>query len=196
MFTKGGRSNMSKSKLKWNMDVKDLTTIAICIAIAVVLGNVLGVLHRVMPFSRGVINAPFYSFLIALILYRVRKPGAMTLFAFGYGFLMARISIFSTISIIVGGVLADIVTYIFVRKYDSNIKIALCAPIYSVGGMVGTYFVVTFLIESRLYNFDGPLALLISVVTVYISGLLGSLLAMNKFTKRLFYNDENVKSGI
>jgi hypothetical protein len=178
------------------MNVKDLTTIGICIAIAVVLGNVLGILHRVMPFSRGVINAPFYSFLIALILYRVGKPGAMTLFAVGYGLIMARISIFSTISIIIGGILADLITFIFVRKYDSKIKIALCAPIYSAGGMVGTYFVVTFLIESRLYNFDGPLALLVSMITVYIAGLFGSFLAMNKLAKRIFYNDEKVRSGI
>lgn len=187
---------MKNNKIKWNMNIKDLTTIGISIAIAVVLGNVLGVLHRLLPFSRGVVNAPFYSFLIALILYRVGKPGAMTLFAVGYGLIMARISIFSTISIIVGGVLADIITSIVVRKYDSKLKIALCAPIYSAGGMIGTYFVVTFLIESRLYHFDGPLALLASMIAVYISGLFGSFLAMNKLAKRIFYHDEKVRSGI
>lgn len=182
--------------MKWNMNVKDLTTIGICIAIAVVLGKVLGVLHRIMPFSRGVVNAPFYSFLIALILYRVKKPGAMTLFALGYGLIMARISIFTTISIIIGGLLADIIALIFVKKYDSNIKIALCSPIYSVGGIIGTFITVTFLIESPLYNFEGSLALLISVVTVYIAGLFGSISAMKIFSRRLFNYDKKIGSGI
>ncbi len=187
---------MMKNNMKWNMNVKDITTIGICVAIAVVLGKLLAVLHRIMPFSRGVINAPFYSFLIALILYRVRKPGAMTLFALGYGIIMARISIFSTISIIIGGVLADIIILIFVKKYDSDVKIALCAPIYSAGGIIGTFFTVTFLIKSPLYSFDGPLALLISATTVYIAGLFGSFFAVKIFQKRLFINDKKIGSGI
>jgi len=182
--------------MKWNMNVKDLATIGICIAVAVVLGKLLGVLYRIIPFSRGIINAPFYSFLIALILYRVRKPGAMTLFALGYGLIMARISIFSTLSIIIGGILADLVMLIFVRKYDSNIKIALCAPLYSVGGIVGAFFTVTFLIESAMYRFDGPLAIFISMITVYLVGLIGSVSAMTIFPGRLFYNDRKIGSGI
>jgi len=195
MNIRGDKRSM-KSNMKWNMNVKDLTTIGICIAVAVVLGNLLGVLHRIMPFTRGVVNAPFYSCLIALILYRVRKPGAMTLFALGYGLIMARISIFSTIAIITGGILADIVTFLLVRKYDSNIKIALCAPIYSAGGIVGTFFTVTFLIESAIYRFDGPLALLISIGTVYLSGLIGSTFAIKILTTRIFNNDKKFGSGI
>lgn len=175
--------------MKWNMNVKDLTTIGICIAMALVLSKLLGVLHRIMPFSRGVVNAPFYSFLIALIVYRVKKPGAMTLFAVGYGLIMARISIFITISVIVGGILGDLITFILARGYNSNIKIALCAPIYSVGSIIATFLITTFLIESPLYIFKGSLALLISIITVYISGLLGSFFAMKIFPKRLVDND-------
>ena len=182
--------------MKWNMNVKDLTTIGICIAVAVVLGKLLVVLYRIIPFSRGIINAPFYSFIIALILYRVRKPGAMTLFALGYGLIMARISIFSTLSIIIGGILADIITLALIRKFDSNLKIALCAPIYSAGGIVGTFLTVTFLIESSIYRFEGPLALSISVITVYIAGLAGSISAMTIFSRRLFNIDRKIGSGI
>ncbi len=182
--------------MKWNMSVKDLTTIGICIAVAVVLGKFLGVLYRLVPFSRGVVNAPFFSFIVALIMYRVIKPGAMTLFAIGYGLIMARMSIFSTIAIIPGGILADIITFILIRKYDSNIKIALCAPIYSVGGIIGTFITVTFFIESAMYRFDGPLALLISIFTVYIAGLVGSISAMTIFPRRLFNSDKKIGSGI
>ncbi len=182
--------------MKWNMSIKDLTTIGICIAIAVVLGKLLGVFYRVIPFSRGIINAPFYSFIMALILYRVRKHGAITLFALGYGLIMARISIFSSVSIIIGGVLADMIALIFVKKYDSNTKIALFAPIYSVGGIIGTFITVTFFIESAMYRFEGPFALLISAVTVYIAGLVGSISAMAIFPRRLFYNDKKIGSRV
>ncbi len=182
--------------MKWNMNVKDLTTIGICIAVSVVLGKFLGVLYRVVPFSRGVINAPFFSFIVALIMYRVRKPGAMTLFSIGYGLIMARMSIFSTMAIIPGGILADIITYILVKEYDSNIKIALCAPIYSAGGILGTFIMVTFFIESAMYRFDGPLALLISVATVYAAGLVGSVSAMKIFPRRLFNSDRQIGSRV
>lgn len=172
--------------MKWNMTVKDLTSISICIAIAVVLGKVLGMLHGVLPFSRGIVNAPFYSFLMAVMLYRTKKPGTMTLFALGYGAIMIGISsIFMSIAVIIGGILGDLILLLVVRKYDSNLKIALCAPIYSAGGIFGTFIVVTYMTESVRYVFQGPLALIISIVTVYLIGLSGSLLAMKVMPSKL-----------
>ncbi len=172
--------------MKWNMTVKDLTSISICIAIAVVLGKVLGILHGVLPFSRGIVNAPFYSFLMAVMLYRIKKPGTMTLFALGYGIIMIGISsIFMSIAVIIGGILGDLVLLLVVRKYDSNFKIALCAPIYSAGGIFGTFIVVTYMTESVRYIFKGPTAFIISIVSVYTIGLIGSLLAMKVMPSKL-----------
>lgn len=172
--------------MKWNMTVRDLTSISICIAIAVVLGKVLGILHGVLPFSRSIVNAPFYSFLIAVMLYRTKKPGTMTLFALGYGAIMIGISsIFMSIAVIIGGILGDLILITVVRKYDSNLKIALCAPIYSAGGILGTFIVVTYITESARYVFKGPMALIISIVSVYIIGLCGSLLAMKIMPSKL-----------
>lgn len=172
--------------MKWNMTVKDLTTISICIALAVILGKVLRILHMVMPFSRALINAPFYSFLMAVMLYRTKKPGTMTLFALGYGAIMIGVSsIFMSMAIIIGAILGDLMLLLTVRNYDSNLKIALCAPIYSAGGIFGTFLVVTFITESVRYVFEGPLALIISIVTVYLIGLSGSLLAMKIMPSKL-----------
>jgi len=172
--------------MKWNMNVKDLTTIAISIAIAVVLGKVLGVLHGVLPFSRGIINAPFYSFLMAVMLYRTKKPGTMTLFALGYGsIMMGTATIFMSIAVVIGGLLGDLALLLFVRKYDSNLKIAFCAPIYSAGGIIGTFIVVTYMTESSRYVFQGPWALAISAISVYLIGLIGSLTAMKVMPKKL-----------
>lgn len=172
--------------MKWNMTVKDLTTISISIAIAVVLGKLLGVLHGILPFSRGIVNAPFYSFLMAVMLYRTKKPGTMTLFALGYGGIMIGIaSIFMSMAIIIGGILADMILFIVVRKYDSNLKIALCAPIYSAGGIFGTFIVVTYITESSRYIFQTPIAIIISMISVYLIGLIGSLLAMKVMPSKL-----------
>lgn len=172
--------------MKWNMTVKDLTSIAICIAIAVVLGKLLGMLHGFLPFSRGIINAPFYSFLMAIMLYRTKKPGTMTLFALGYGTIMIGISsIFMSIAVIIGGILGDLILLLVVRKYDSNLKIALCAPIYSAGGIFGTFIVVTYITESARYVFESPAALIISIVSVYLIGLIGSLFAMKIMPPKL-----------
>lgn len=172
--------------MKWNMTVKDLTSISVSIAIAVVLGKLLGVLHGVLPFSRGIINAPFYSFLMAVMLYRTKKPGTMTLFALGYGIIMMGISsVFMSMAVIIGGILGDLILLLVVRRYDSNLKIALCAPIYSAGGIFGTFIVVTYVTESVRYIFQSPLALIISMVSVYFIGLSGSLLAMKIMPSKL-----------
>lgn len=172
--------------MKWNMTVKDLTTISISIAIAVVLGKLLGMLHGFLPFSRGIINAPFYSFLMAVMLYRTKKPGTMTLFALGYGAVMIGVaSIFMSMSIVIGGILGDLILLLVVKNYDSNLKIALCAPIYSAGGIFGTFIVVTYITESSRYVFQSPIALIVSMITVYLMGLTGSLLAMKIMPSKL-----------
>lgn len=187
---------MRKMNFKNNLTVRDITSIAVCIAVAIVLGKVLGLVHKVIPFSRSIVNAPFFSCLMALILYRVKKPGAMFLFGLGYGLTMIRISIFSTIAIVIGGILGELVTFFIAKNYDSDLKIALCAPLYSVGGIIGTFFTVTFLVDSPLYAFEGKLALFISMITVYIAGLIGSFFAIKVLSKRVFRHGKKAGSGV
>lgn len=50
----------------------------------------------------------------------------MTLLAVGYRLIMVRTSIFITVSVIVGGILGNLITFMFEREYDSNVKIVLC----------------------------------------------------------------------
>jgi hypothetical protein len=167
------------------LNVKDLATIAMCIAIAVVLGKVVGIFHKILPFSRGVVNAPFFSFIIAMMLYKVRKTGAVTLFAMGYGFMMARMSMFGTISIVAGGIAADIIISIILRNFSSDTKIAIFAPIYSVCGIVSTFIMTTFFIKSSLYSFGGTVAMAIGAVSVYAAGAIGSFFAMKLYQTRI-----------
>ncbi len=168
--------------------VQDLVTIAICVALSVVLGKVLGLLHRIMPFSRGLVNAPFFSFMISLILYRVRRAGAISLYALGYGLLMVRFSVFATIAIIIGGIMADLITRIILGDYSSDSRIAIVAPIYSSCGIIASFFITTRLISSSLYNFGGLMSIIVSVILVYLAGLLGSFSALHLYTRRLRIN--------
>jgi len=172
--------------MKYKMlNIRDLATIAMCIAIAVVLGKVVGIFHKVLPFSRSVINAPFFSFIVAMMLYKVRKPGAVSLFGLGYGFMMARMSIFATISIAAGGIVADIIISLILRNYSSNTKIAIFAPIYSVSGVISTFIMTTFFIKSSLYSFGGTVAMAIGAVSVYAAGAVGAFFAMKLYQTRL-----------
>ena len=172
--------------MKYKMlNVRDLAAIAMCIAIAVVLGKVVGIFHKVLPFSRGIINAPFFSFIIAMMLYKIRKPGAVSLFAMGYGLMMVRMSIFAFLSIAAGGIVADIIITLILRDYSSNTKIAIFAPIYSVCGIISTFIITTFFIKSSLYSFGGAIAMIISAVSVYVAGAIGAFFAMKLYQTRL-----------
>ncbi len=172
--------------MKYKMlNVKDIATIAMCIAIAVVLGKAVGIFHKILPFSRGVINAPFFSFIISMMLYKIRKPGAITLFALGYGFMMARMSIFATLSIVAGGIVADIIISVILRDFRSDTKIAIFSPIYSVFGIISTFVMTTFFIKSSLYSFGGTIAMVISAISVYAAGAIGAFLAMKLYKTRI-----------
>lgn len=167
------------------LNVKDLATIAMCIAIAVVLGKVLGIFHRILPFSRNVINAPFFSFIITMMLYKVRKPGAISLFAIAYGFIMARMSMFGMLSIMAGGVAADIVLSIILRDFRSDIKVAVFTPIYSVCSFISTFIVTTLFIKTSVFNSGGAIAMIIGAVSVYVAGAIGAFLAMRLYQTRI-----------
>ena len=172
--------------MKYKMlNVRDIATIAMCIAIAVVLGKVVGIFHKILPFSRGVINAPFFSFIIAMMLYKVRKFGAVSLFAVGYGFMMARMSIFATLSIVAGGIAADIIISVILRDFCSDTMIAVFSPIYSVCGIISTFIMTTFFIKSTLYSFGGTIAMIISAVSVYAAGAIGAFFAMKLYQTRV-----------
>lgn len=172
--------------MKYKMlNVKDIATIAMCIALAVVLGKVVGIFHKILPFSRGVINAPLFSFIIAMMLYKVRKPGAVSLFALGYSVMMARMSIFAFLSIAAGGVVADLIISIILRDFKSDTMIAIFTPIYSVCGIIATFIMTTFFIKSSLYNFGGTIAMVISAVSVYVAGAIGAFAAMKLYQTRL-----------
>jgi len=172
--------------MKYKMlNVRDLSAIAMCIAIAVVLGKVVGIFHKILPFSRSVVNAPFFSFIIAMMLYKVRKFGAVSLFAVGYGFMMARMSIFGTLSIAAGGIAADIIISVILKDFKSDAKIAIFSPVYSVCGIISTFIITTFFIKSSLYSFGGALAMGISAVSVYAAGAIGAFFAMKLYQTRL-----------
>ncbi|NLJ58010.1 MAG: hypothetical protein GX339_04095 [Tissierellia bacterium] len=172
--------------MKYKMlNVRDIATIAMCIAIAVVLGKAVGIFHKILPFSRGIINAPFFSFIIAMMLYKVRKPGAVSLFGIGYGFMMARMSMFGTISIAVGGIAADIIISIILRDFTSDMKIAIFSPIYSVCGIISTFIMTTFFIKSSLYSFGGTIVMVLSAASVYVAGAIGAFLAMKLYRTRI-----------
>lgn len=171
--------------MKYKMlNVRDIATIAMCIAIAVVLGKVVGIFHKILPFSRGVINAPFFSFIIAMMLYKVRKPGAVSLFAVAYGLMMARMSIFGTLSIAAGGIAADIIISVILKDFSSDTKIAIFAPIYSACGIISTFLMTTFFIKSSLYGFGGTIAMVISAISVYAAGAIGAFFAMRLYQTR------------
>lgn len=172
--------------MKYKMlNVRDIATIAMCIAIAVVLGKVLGIFHRILPFSRNVINAPFFSFIITMMLYKVRKPGAISLFAIAYGFIMARMSMFAMLSIMAGGVAADIVLSIILRDFRSDIKVAVFTPIYSVCSFISTFIVTTLFIKTSIFNSGGAIAMIIGAVSVYVAGAIGAFLAMRLYQTRI-----------
>jgi len=171
--------------MKYKYTTSDVATIAMCVALSMVLGKALGIFHRILPFSRGIINAPFFSFMVTLMLYRVRKPGAITLYALGYGLTMARLSIFATMSIAIGGIFADIIISFLLKDYTSELKISILTPIYSTCGIVVTFIITTTFITSSMYNFGGIMAMVISAIAVYAAGFVGSFSAMKLFTGRL-----------
>lgn len=169
------------------MTVQDLAFIAICVALATVLGKGLGVLYKIFPPGRVFFNAPVYSMLVAMILYKVRKHGAMVLFGAVYGLLMIRFSPFASLSIFSGAVLAELAGFLITKNFESSRIINLVAPLYSLGGVIATMVVgKLFLPGSRIVSHHSFMGWVLTLLGVYILGYLGSRLATKVILPRVF----------
>ncbi len=170
------------------MSTRNLATISISVALAIVLGRLMPLLYGAIPISRNLVNAPVFSFLLTATIYKTRQTRTIALFGLIYGLYMMHISVFAGASIIVGGLIGEVLSRIFIGEYDSSLKIALAGPLFSAGSVFASFLVVTYIIDSVRYRFPGTWALLAMFVYVYALGLVASFAATKLVSGKIHPN--------
>ena len=181
-----------------NIKTKDLTMMAISLALMVVLGTALYFLGATLPIPGGrlLAMAPAYSLIFTALILRIKKIGVISLVSFVFGLFLIKFSIFGVIAIWLSAFLADILTLILIKTYKSYRDIYLTVPLNCFFQVWSSYFVVIkFVPDSKFTQGALGITLLVSIF-IYIIGLLTSRYFIRLLEKRSILRDDFDKTNV
>jgi hypothetical protein len=168
---------------------RDLIIMAIAVSIIYVVGKLNFAFSIAIPIPgiSAALRAPFYAFVLAGTLLYTRKPGTMSMIMGVYAIIMSvTITPFSGLAIALGGIAADIISTIFVRKYKTDKSIIISAALFPPCSLIGTLFVVTFLTTAKIHKYNGAIEILTSLVITFLFSLIGSGLSVKLLKGKVY----------
>ena len=151
---------------------QELTVMAIAVALMVILGTILYFVGSTLPIPGGrlLAMAPAYSFIFTAVILRTKRIGVISLISFVFGFFLLKFSIFGVLATWASAFLADILTFILIRKYKSYKDIYLTVPLNSFFQIWTSYFVVMYFVPDSKFTQAALLPTLgVSILIYFIS---------------------------
>lgn len=171
--------------------VKDLIIMGLAVAIIYILGKFNFVFSMIIPIPgiSTALRGPFYAFVLAAALCYTRKIGTISLIICVYAIIMSiTITPFSGIAIAIGGIAADIIGAIFIRKYKTDKSIIISAALFPPCSLIGTVFVITFLTTAKVHAYRGSTEILISFAATFLFSIIGSYLSVKLLKDKVKHN--------
>ena len=99
--------------------IKDISFMAISIALMYVFGKILYIMSRFFPIpgSRVIFTTPLFTFVLTAAVLKTKKIGTISIIMGLLALILLRLAIFGAIAVGLAGVLTDLTTYIIIRKY-------------------------------------------------------------------------------
>ncbi|RKD33428.1 hypothetical protein [Thermohalobacter berrensis] len=144
-------------------------------------GTVLGI-----PGAKFFMFAPFFSFMLTVIVSCLRKIGVVSLISCVFAFIMSFISIFMGLAILVSGIFTDIIALILFKGYTTKKKIVFAIPFYPFFSFITASIVVNYVTGNKLFMLaPNPLTLIALSIIIYTLGFIGSNVATKVVVSRI-----------
>ena len=165
---------------------KDLTVMAISVALMVILGTILYFVGSALPIPVGrlLAMAPAYSFIFTAVILRTKRIGVISLISFVFGLFILRFSVFGVFAIWASAFLADILTYILIKKYKTYRDIYLTVPLNSFFQIWTSYIVVLNFVPDSKFTQAAFLPTLLTSILIYFISMYSSKYFIKLMDKR------------
>lgn len=165
----------------------DIAVIALTAALMVVIGYILFLLSAVLflPGAKFIIMAAFLSFMISIVVMKVRKRGTIFIFSLVFGGLMGMITVVMTLAIALSGLLTELTALIVPGAYWQKKKVIIVSSFFPFYSFIIALFATNYLTGSKLFAVGGVIPFLIVAVINYGLGFLGAKAAEHIMYKRL-----------
>lgn len=171
---------------------QELTVVAIAVALMVILGTILYFVGRTLPIPGGrlLAMAPAYSFIFTAVILRTKRIGIISLMSFIFGFFILKFSIFGVLAIWASAFLADILTFILIRKYKSYKDIYLTVPLNSFFQIWTSYYVVLNFVPDSKFTQAALIPTLGASILIYFISMYSSKYFIKLMEKRSLLGDK------
>lgn len=163
--------------------IKDLTFMAISIALMYVFGKVLYLMSRFFPIpgSRVIFTTPLFTFILTAAVLKTKKIGTISIVMGLLALILLRLTLFGAIAVGLTGILTDLTSLILIKSYTDYKSIYKTLAFHSFYSIWTSYFLVSLFIENSTFVMG-------NIFFVFISSLILYFVAyyIGKLTIRLF----------
>lgn len=163
--------------------IKDITFMAISIALMYVFGYLLYIMSRFFPIpgSRVIFTTPLFTFVLTAAVLKTKKIGTISIIMGLLALILLRLSVFGALAVGLTGILTDLTSLILIRTYTDYRSIYRTLAFHSFYSIWTSYFLVSLFIE----NFTFVMG---NIFTVFLVSIILYFLAyyIAKLTIKLF----------
>lgn len=163
--------------------IKDLTFMAISIALMYVFGKVLYLMSRFFPIpgSRVIFTTPLFTFILTTAVLKTKKIGTISIVMGLLALILLRLTLFGAIAVGLTGILTDLTSLILIKAYTDYRSIYKTLAFHSFYSIWTSYFLVSLFIENSTFVMGNIFIVFItSLILYFVSYYIG------KLTIRLF----------
>lgn len=173
--------------------VRDITFMAISIALMYVLGKFLYLLSRLFPIpgSRILFTTPLFTFVLTAAVLKTKKIGTVSIIFTILALILTRLSIFGALAVVSAGILTDLTSLILIRKYTDYRSICLSLGFHSFYSMLTSFVIVSLFIENSSFILGSGLVALAMAVFLYFVAFFIARASIKLFDSRKLLDKKN-----
>ena len=152
--------------------IKDLSFMAISIALMYVFGKILYIMSRFFPIpgSRVIFTTPLFTFVLTAAVLKTKKIGTISIIMGLLALILLRLTIFGAVAVGLAGILTDLTTYMLIRKYTDCKSIYKTLAFHSFYSIWTSYFIISLFVESSTFIMGNILLVfLVSIILYFVA---------------------------
>lgn len=152
--------------------IKDLSFMAISIALMYVFGKILYIMSRFFPIpgSRVIFTTPLFTFVLTAAVLKTKKIGTISIIMGLLALILLRLTIFGAVAVGLAGILTDLTTYMIIRKYTDYKSIYKTLAFHSFYSIWTSYFIISLFVESSTFIMGNILLVfLVSIILYFVA---------------------------
>lgn len=152
--------------------IKDLSFMAISIALMYVFGKILYIMSRFFPIpgSRVIFTTPLFTFVLTAAVLKTKKIGTISIIMGLLALILLRLTIFGAVAVGLAGILTDLTTYMLIRKYTDYKSIYKTLAFHSFYSIWTSYFIISLFVESSTFIMGNILLIfLVSIILYFVA---------------------------